>query len=359
TTQDSPFLHPSMLPPIASVMTTNSILSLIHNQEVSPVETRLLYKPEALMAYKPSVPSQPVVTGIPPEKKEDGSISARPLPPVKPEESRSPQGNLPQPGTEAYYRFQWETFYREALKDIPPVEIGQNYEWIKSSGFVVRGKLLKVDDAEKKVYIQDETGQEVVLAYTDLAQPSQKLFFPVHYAREVAFRKVQELMKEERAKKLEEMKKTSEKQETSKSSTVTSLAPSPVGSGRTETPSKMLKYDPTEAPSPNNIKPIVQEFATWMTYQNRRVGGTIVHKVYAKEENQHIILYCVTSKLFQVQDRNLRQQVTESMWRMWVRKCGESHLQKDERYVHLVLLDDSGNIIGGSKAHNSSDIWVK
>ncbi len=133
----------------------------------------------------------------------------------------------------------------------------------------------------------------------------------------------------------------------------------PVTPPAAEPPAAAFAYDPTPAATPPHLASIVAEYGNWLNAQQRRIGGTLVTKIYAKEDQGCAILYQVMVPGFRRLDRDTRQQLAESFWRFWALRCTTNGKVKSDRQAHLVFVSDTGRIIGGSTPQNAASIWVE
>ncbi len=120
-----------------------------------------------------------------------------------------------------------------------------------------------------------------------------------------------------------------------------------------------VTFRPSPADTPQSLQPVLKAFADWLEMQQRRVGGPIVQKAYAKEhENGRVAVYLVTSSIFRRQKYGLRFQLAEGMWKFWGFRCQAKGVVSHPRNAYLVLLDDQHEVIGGSEPQQANNIWV-
>ena len=122
--------------------------------------------------------------------------------------------------------------------------------------------------------------------------------------------------------------------------------------------SEKVVYNPKYNSTPVKLKRPLSAFTNWLKSQQRKIGGEIGDKIYAKQQGSHIILYIQTSQLYNKKAYDLRFSLAEDMWQTWGFECVDSGVAHGTYQAHIVLLDNN-RIVGGSSKNDSSNIWVK
>ena len=118
---------------------------------------------------------------------------------------------------------------------------------------------------------------------------------------------------------------------------------------------KLTAYDVNEnrGKSPKSLKTEVTLFARWINFQQKRMGGTLINKLWARPYDNATVMYMVMSSQYFTQKKDFKQQVAEMIHRQWIERI------HDRRRAHIVMLNSSYQIVGGSQINNGSKIWVK
>ncbi|MFW5802648.1 MAG: hypothetical protein ACOCWJ_01910 [Verrucomicrobiota bacterium] len=120
-----------------------------------------------------------------------------------------------------------------------------------------------------------------------------------------------------------------------------------------------IKFAPAPAASPDEIKPLLMTFVQWLNVQQHRVGGKIAKSVHAKRHaSKSVVLYLQTAPAFRAQNYETRFRLADSIWQFWSFRCHDAGLVPHPRRAFLVLVDSEQRIVGGSRAHQSNDVWV-
>ena len=120
-----------------------------------------------------------------------------------------------------------------------------------------------------------------------------------------------------------------------------------------------FQYDPSSSKTPEHLKNTLQSFGMRLNYQQRAMGAPIAKKIYAKQQDDKVVLYMIMTKTFQAQNYDTRYAITDQLWKIWSMRCNESGKVQGPGGAHLVMLDESGKQIGGSNVDNAADIWAK
>jgi len=230
--------------------------------------------------------------------------------------------------------------YRKKFKD--PV-IGKEYDVYLKSG-TISGKLKYFNDG--RIVIQ-KIGMTVTYQVNVVSKRSYPKLFPKKAAKILALKEMKSILEQQEADAI------SSESETPEAVVVKKRKASP------RIKNKKMVYDPSAAPTSEELKKPLRLFAEWVKVQHRRMGGKIADSIYAKKVGRNTVLYMKTSKLFRKQDYDVRFSVTEGMWQMWGFKCIDYRIISTPNQAHLVLLDGKNRIIGGSTTNDASNIWVK
>lgn len=133
-------------------------------------------------------------------------------------------------------------------------------------------------------------------------------------------------------------------------------------SGGAATPSEpgdgQLVYDPSRQPTPESLRPTLEQFAQWLEMQHRRVGGRIADGLFAKEQGRSAVLYVRLNESFAEQDYDTRFAIAEGMQQVWGLRCLSNGVVRKATDAHIVLLDGRGDIAGGSTQADATAVWV-
>ncbi|OGV79452.1 MAG: hypothetical protein A3K19_26685 [Lentisphaerae bacterium RIFOXYB12_FULL_65_16] len=244
---------------------------------------------------------------------------------------------------------EFEELYEMFLAKLPKPKIGEKYRLYLRDRTTVDGRLAAVSPGKVEMMLEYGT---MAYAVNQITRKTVSQLFPERAAKWMA---------------LKELRRRHQPQTQPVEHAVAKPGTRPAGSGPPQSPpeedeltydpTEPLKYDPTPAPTPERLAAVVKEFGGWMTYQHRRVGGKIADKVYAKQQGSACVLYLVLNPLFSKQDYELRFQLAEGLQKFWAFRC-EGAGVCGVPSAHMVLLDASGRIVGGSTTEDSSDVWV-
>jgi hypothetical protein len=285
---------------------------------------------------QPSTPSlppspPPVVVPVPPSPVEEAPPPVTPVP--------TPEVTPVEPPV-----FQAEALFDELLatyqRKYPAPEIGKVYAVYLKDGKEDCGELLEAEDG--RILLKLEYGK-VGYPIHVVSPRSYPELFPKQAAKMLAMRDFQEALKARKA-------------DNASAGPDDSTAG---GAAVASAPGGRCVYDPSFAPSPENLRDTVNEFGVWIKAQQRRMGGAVAEKIYAKNHGQHAVLYLQASKKFQAQSYDFRFTVTEALWNIWAFRCLDFGRVADLNQAHIVLLGPDQKIIGGSTAEDSASIWVK
>ncbi|MFW5893538.1 MAG: hypothetical protein ACOCUY_00185 [Verrucomicrobiota bacterium] len=137
----------------------------------------------------------------------------------------------------------------------------------------------------------------------------------------------------------------------------------PPSGTRSQQPKEPTQSDAAYAPAPEStpeeMRPAVQAFSEWLEMQHRRVGGKIADRVSADRQGGRAVLYLTVDPDFLEQERGLRMQIAEGVWRYWAERATAACLARRLGAAHVVFLDSDSEIIGGSKPSSASTVWMQ
>lgn len=228
------------------------------------------------------------------------------------------------------------------LPNIAPPQVGKTYRVRLRDGTLVTGELVKI--AETQIILRLPQGNLALsLDRVNMAETAE--LFPPEAARQLARRDVQQRVDELLAAKRAALDSQEEPGGED--------APAVALDEQVEKP----VYDPMPAPTPDRLKPALQAFAEWMTLQQRRVGGRIVDRLYAKENAGCVVLYLVMDPAYLSQGHDIRERTAVGIQQFWAFRCQGTGLA-NLAHAHVVLLDGNGRIVGGSRPEAADNVWV-
>jgi hypothetical protein len=239
----------------------------------------------------------------------------------------------------------YSELYQRFLAELPRPRIGRTYELRTRRGESIRGKLEKLEPGLVTLRLKHGT-----------------MAYPVHVlAREDVLKLFPEIAA--RSQALLALQKGEEPKQPDAAPAQAAIvapspiaAPAPVGATPSGTPGE-LRYDPTPGPTPEELKPTLLAFGDWLKTQHRRVGGRIADKIFARRQGGCAVLYLRMDPTFLAQEYGTRYQIAEGMQTFWGLRC-ESNSVASVAQAHVVLLDQSGRIVGGSRPYAASEIWL-
>ncbi len=120
-----------------------------------------------------------------------------------------------------------------------------------------------------------------------------------------------------------------------------------------------FKYDPTFAETPPELKNTILTFGNWLKFQQKSMGLTMAEKVFAKQQGGHSVVYLSITPKFAKQDYDFRFGVADGMAKFWSFRCLDAKTVRSPNDAHIVFLDSSNNIVGGSTEKSGAEVWVK
>jgi hypothetical protein len=257
--------------------------------------------------------------------------------------------------------------YAEHLAQQPALEVGKTYRIRLRAGGTVSGRLESLTDDYVK--LRTDYGSMAV-RFSRMVPEDALLFLPKEAARRLA---LQDLKKETERRRAES-RAAEENREEAPVSVASQLfgdpGPTPAQPSVVEVPvvdipraedvvdaDGPLVYDPKPGTTPDTLRPALKSFCDWLERQQRIVGGRIATRMYAKQQQREAVLYLVIDPLFAGQERDIRQRTAEGMQEFWGERCKAIGISSAR--AHLVLVDDRGHIVGGSRPNAPTDVWVK
>ena len=234
----------------------------------------------------------------------------------------------------------YDSLFTKYRQKYPDPEVGKEYDVYLKSGNT-RGTLKDFSDG--KIVIQ-KPGVTATYRLDRVSRKSYPQLFPKKAAKILALREMKKILDERSAAEAPQE--------------VENIPTGSAISGKT-TPAKGFAYEPGSKPTPKSLQKPLTSFAEWVKVQQRRMGGKIGSKVYAKQQGRNVVLYMQTSNLFNAQDYDMRFTVTSAMWQIWGFKCLDYGAARGTSQTHIVLVDQKNRIVGGSCKGDSSNIWVK
>jgi hypothetical protein len=270
---------------------------------------------------------------------------ATPPPPAQPPTPAGELGRpvpaepLPEPPPRSSLERHYDELYQRFLADLPKPRLGRTYELKTRRGERIRGKLEKLEPGLVTLRLKHGT-----------------MAYPVHIlAREDVLRLFPEIAARSRALAAVQEGDATEKPAGRPLPAGTESLPPSAPSG--SAPPSQPCYDPTPGPTPEELKPTLLAFGDWLKTQHRRVGGRIADRIFARLQADSAVLYLRMDPMFLAQDYGTRYQIAESVQTFWGLRC-ESNSVAKVSHAHVVLLDQSGQIIGGSRPYAAAEIWL-
>ncbi|MCJ8332355.1 MAG: serine/threonine protein kinase, partial [Lentisphaeria bacterium] len=118
-------------------------------------------------------------------------------------------------------------------------------------------------------------------------------------------------------------------------------------------------YDPSRAKTPKHLINLLKQFKMWLDMQNRRSKAGIVKKLGAKQQGDYVVCYITMGAVWSRIEKDKQEQICDMYWHMWSRKALSELKVPSLEHAHIVLVDKSNTIIGGSTKDKSDAIWVK
>lgn len=239
---------------------------------------------------------------------------------------------------------QYEESYERILAGLPQPQVGDRCRLTLLQGEQVRGTIEKLEPG--RVTLRLEHGTMIYPVH--LIDPRDVLkLFPTIAARYQA---------------LDELRRLGQPEPTAEPV----LPPGPTAAAPpTEVtfepppaePSGPFQYDPRPGPTPTELKPTLLAFGEWLKTQHRRAGGRIADTIYARLQAGRAVLYLRMDPLFLAQDYSIRYQTAEGMQIFWGLRCEANGVARADR-AHVVLLDQSNRVVGGSRLNDPAVIWL-
>ena len=244
---------------------------------------------------------------------------------------------------------EFEALYKEFLSKLKVPKPGDSIKLLLSDNTtVVSGKIRSITNVAVKVEI--DKGM-IGYAMQALSERSQRALFPKRTAKILAARE----FTRRRQAKLEVSKPAATKPAAMKR-TGTQTTAAKAASGTTRT----VKYDARPSATPEHLRSSVEAIGVWIQAQQRRMGGKLANRVFAKQpDKQNVVLYVYMHDNFLQQDHEWRYQVTEGIWRIWSLRAVDAGIVSGPSQGHVVLVGRKNKIIGGSAAREASELWAE
>jgi hypothetical protein len=247
---------------------------------------------------------------------------------VAPKEEKKPQLSM-----QALY----DSLFKKYRKKFKDPEIGKEYTVYLKSG-KAKGTLKSFSDG--KIVIQ-RSGATITYRMDQISKRSYPKLFPKKAAKILALKKMKKTLKENAA--AEKAREEEDEYIASKTGVAKDTK---------------FEFEVEAQPTPKRLKKPLVAFGEWVKVQQRRIGGKLGEKIYAKQQGRNVVLYMQTSKLFRKQSYDVRFSVAEGMWQIWGFKCIDYGAARAPNQAYIVLLGKRNRIIGNSTINNTSDVWV-
>lgn len=122
----------------------------------------------------------------------------------------------------------------------------------------------------------------------------------------------------------------------------------PPASGYTFTMAPLQSKVGDQTKTPDHMLETVKKTAGWLEMQQRRADAKLATRIYADQDGRKSYLYLHVTKLFQAQDRDVRQRFAEGIQQFWAMSCKQAGHCRADKDAHLVMIDESDKIIGMS-----------
>ncbi|MDX9978962.1 MAG: hypothetical protein RBU25_02835 [Lentisphaeria bacterium] len=304
----------------------------------------------------PAAPAQPAATQPPPAvpAPTPPAPSAATVPP-----SPEPEAEEPAPPARSELEERYEAIYRRILAELPQPKVGDPCQLTLLQGEQVQGTIAKLEAG--RITLRMEYGTMTYPVHVIEPRDTLRLF-PTIAAR---YRALAELRQQDQppspalpAPVTAIFLAAPPASATTPTAATTPLPAPPVAPPPpTESRTQVFRYDPTPGPTPEELKPTLAAFGDWLKSQHRRVGGRIADRIFARQQAGRAVLYLQLDPLFLSQDYSIRFQTAEGIQIFWGLRCESSGVARADR-AHVVLLDQAGKIVGGSRLEDPAVIWL-
>ncbi|MCJ8328925.1 MAG: hypothetical protein HRT89_01760 [Lentisphaeria bacterium] len=237
-------------------------------------------------------------------------------------------------------------FLKEELAKCRKVRIKKIYTLELKSGERFIGTLIMITSSRA---IFTSAKGDRVLEPKQLTQKSKKKLFPKAIAKEIANQRYD--------REVEKLYPPEEPVAVVRTQTRKTGTPTPRRKANPYAP--FAGYDASPAKTPKHLLNVLKQFKLWLDMQNRRSGVGIVTKIWAKQQGKYIVCYMTMGNIWNKVDRDKRVTVCDMYWRMWSYRARSERKVSSTKRAHIVLLDKSNNIVGGSSKNKASNVWVK
>ena len=97
--------------------------------------------------------------------------------------------------------------------------------------------------------------------------------------------------------------------------------------------------------TPEQLMPLLKDYAAWWKTQERRTGAHILTKIRAEENDGRAVLHVVLAPAFFTQTSQWRATVADAMRRLWAEKTLEYKVGGRQLVPATVFEDSRGNIV--------------
>lgn len=305
----------------------------------------------------PAAPTQPAATTTPP-----AVLPSPPPPPVATvASSPEPEAAEPAPPARSELEERYEAIFRRILAELPQPNVGDACEFTLLQGERVQGTIAKLEAG--RITLRMEYGTMTYPVHVIEPRDTLRLF-PTIAARYRALAELRQQNQPPQSAPPAPVTAISLAPPTVSATTPTALTtpvPPPPAAPPPPAPTvsrtQVFRYDPTPGPTPEELKPTLAAFGDWLVSQHRRVGGRIADRIFARQQADRAVLYLQLDPLFLSQDYSIRFQTAEGIQLFWGLRCESSGVARSD-HAHVVLLDQAGNIVGGSRLEDPAVIWL-
>ena len=117
---------------------------------------------------------------------------------------------------------------------------------------------------------------------------------------------------------------------------------------------KFSDYDTAKTASNPRLAGSVEELRAYVKRQG--LGGCFSDLV-GKQQQEAAVLYLFVNDEFKAKSQETRVRAAESIHAFWGLRCSENQIIRNKDNCYVCLVDDHGQIVGGSKVGAASEIW--
>jgi len=250
---------------------------------------------------------------------------------------------------------EYERLYGKFLAELEPPTLGRRYRIRLRDRRQVEGKLVDIKPGRASLSVKYGT---MTYAIHQIHQSSIPRLFPERLARQKALQTLADMQALKAQEQAAAAAAAPEPAAVAVVSPVAEAGPAPAAASPVQERVTRVQYDPSPGKTPPHLKDAVVAFGGWLEFQHRRVGGKIADKIRAKQQAQSVVLYLNMNPAFLAQDYDTRFQLAEGLQKFWAFRCEAVGVIRSLDDAHIVLLDGSDRIVGGSTPAASGDVWV-